>query len=1027
MARHPSPLALFVALMLALAVVALATTAPGGAAAGWARPSSDDDVPDGLWARARAALAQADGEIDLEGLHHPVEVIRDRWGVAHIYARTVDDLFFAQGFVAAQDRLWQMDLWRRAADGTLSEVLGPSALPRDTFARLIRYRGDMDAEWRSYAPDARPIIEAFVRGVNAQIALVNDNEAKLPIEFQLLGSRPRPWTPEVVVGRMAGYVMTRNARSEVQRAMLAARIGAARVGEYLPIEPEVRVVVPDGLDLRDLTDDVLALATAAAEPLRFDPPGAPRKAGLLLSPPSRLQPWAVLQGALDERALVGSNNWAVSGARSATGTPLLANDPHRAIQVPSLRYAVHLNGPGWNVIGAGEPALPGVAAGHNDRVAFGFTIVGIDQQDLYVERLDPADPDRYLYKGRWEAMRVERETVPVKGEAPRTIELRFTRHGPVLHVDRARHRAYALRWVGSQPGTAGYLASLSLNRARNWDEFLAALARWHTPPENLLYADVDGNIGWVAAGLTPVRRNWHGLYPVPGHEGRYEWDGFLPFDELPRVLNPPAGYLATANHNVLPPSYPHRLGYEWSAPHRYRRIVEVIDQGGRFDVPRFEALQHDELSLVARAVVEALQVAALQRSVPAERAPALRLLTSWDGELHRDSAAAALYQLWLPHLQRAFAQVRTRPAERPHVPDRISLERLHAIAVRPGSQDYDILAGPALEAAWKEARERLGDDPAVWAWGRLHMAHFDHPLASTDEQRRVMSLPMVPRGGDATTVNNTGTGFRQTHGASYRQVVDLADWDRSTMINVPGQSGQPGSPHYGDLLPLWARGAYHPMAFSREAVERHRTATLVLQPRAADRARQGERPPARPPADPAPELPPFAGTLVNFDRVNGRTAVCALAPGGGELTVGARRVRRTHVWVIEEEVLRQLGTTPGSCDPAWSPDGSRLAVVAPTGLWTYSPTLEEPRQLAEAHLPAEPRDDSDYTAFSRPRWSPDGRRIGFLVSDGTTTWVEAVEVPTGRRIFRSDREVYAFEWTSDPRVLRIGERHIRLP
>jgi penicillin G amidase len=1014
--------ALALALVRADATVASRTAAARGVPA----VTAAGETTESLASRARAALSRIDGELELEGLHHPVEVIRDRWGVAHIYARTVDDLFFAQGFVAAQDRLWQMDLWRRTADGTLAELLGPAAVPRDTFARLLRYRGDMEAEWRSYAPDARLIVEAFVRGVNAQIALVNEDASKLPIEFQITGSQPRPWTPDVVLGRMAGYVMTRNARSELQRALLARTIGLDRVNEYMPLDPEVRLSLPEGLDLRDLSEDVLALAAAAAQPLQFGETGTAADARLA-SVPARLRPWAGIQRTGNEYATAGSNNWVVSGVRSVTGRPLLANDPHRAIQVPSLRYSVHLNGPGWNVIGAGEPALPGVAAGHNDRVAFGFTIVGIDQQDLYVERLDPSNPDCYLYEGRWETMRVERETVPVKGEAPRTIELRFTRHGPVVHVDPARRRAFALRWVGMEPGTAGYLASLSLNRARNWDEFLAALARWHVPSENLLYADVEGNIGWVAAGLSPVRRNWYGVLPVPGHEGRYEWDGFLPFEDLPRAFNPPAGSIATANHNILPPGYPHRLGHEWSPPHRFRRIVEVLGQRERFDVEQFEVLQHDELSVVARAIVEALAVAALQRAVPAGRAAAVRMLTSWDGELHRDSAAAALYQLWLPHLQRAFAQARTRPAERPHVPDRISLERLYAIATRPGPADYDVLLGPALDAALEEARERLGEDPAVWAWGRLHMAHFDHPVAFTDEQRRLMSLPMVPRGGDATTVNNTGSGFRQVHGASFRQVVDVADWDRSSMINVPGQSGQPGSPHYADLLPLWARGAYHPMLFSREAVERHRAATLVLTPRPAAGERPRPEQAARPSSEPPPVLPPFVGTLVNFDRVNGRTAVCALEPGGGELTIGARRVRRTSVWVIEEEVLRQLGATPGTCDPAWAPDGSRLAIVAPTGLWTYSPTLEDPRHVAEAHLPAEPRGEADFTAFSRPRWSPDGRRIAFLVTDGTTTWVEAVEVATGRSIFKSESEVYTFEWATDPRVLRIGERTVRLP
>ncbi|MCL4845014.1 MAG: penicillin acylase family protein [Acidobacteria bacterium] len=983
--------------------------------------------------RARAALAQIEGEIVLDGLTAPVEVLRDRWGIPHIYATTEDDLFFAQGFVAAQDRLWQMEIWRRTAEGTLAEVVGPEAVTRDTFARLLRYRGDMDAEWRSYAPNARRIVEAFVRGINAQIAVVLADPARLPVEFQLTGTRPAPWTPEVVVGRMAGYVMTRNARTEIQRAVLARQLGVGRVAEFMPHDPPVPLVVPDGLDLADISADILQMAADVSEPVRFDRRLARAARSFVDTPAWPLAPRAVgtaLAAARpappdDEYAVVGSNNWVVAGRRSATAAPLLANDPHRAIQLPSLRYAVHLNGPGWNVIGAGEPALPGVAVGHNDRVAFGFTIVGIDQQDLYVERLDPANSDRYLYQGQWEPMRVERETLRVYGEAqPRSVELRFTRHGPVVHVDRTRHRAYALRWVGQEPGAAGYLASLSLNTVRNWDEFVAALDRWKVPSENLLYADVDGNIGWVAAGMTPIRQNWHGLLPVPGHEGKYEWEGFRSVTELPRAFNPPSGHLATANHNVLPPGYTTMLGYEWAPPHRFQRIEQVLASRETFSVAEFEALQHDELSLPARTIVEALEVAVLQRpTLDDDRALAARMLTRWDGRLSWDSAPAALYQLWLPHLRRAFQEAYTARADRAHAPPLMPLEILLERLARARARDYEVLTGDALDRAMADARAQMGSDVSEWKWGTLHRAHFEHPLASTDAERAVFNLPDVPRGGDQTTVNNTGAAVRQVHGASFRAVMDVADWDRSTMTNVPGQSAQPASPHYGDLLPLWARGQYHPMLFSREAVERYLGHHLRLVP--PGWATGGPTPAAA--AGDVPTLPPFAGTLVNFDRAGGRVAACAEMPGGGDTTIGARSVRRTKVWVIEREVLRELGSTPGSCDPAWSPDGSRLAVVVPNGLWTYSPTLEDPRQIAAAHLPVEPAHPHDYTAFSRPRWSPDGLRLAFLVTDGQTTWVEAVQVATGRRLFKSDPDTYSFEWTTDPRELKVGARTIRLP
>lgn len=794
---------------------------------------SAGDPPD-LRARAEAALAQINGEIALAGIQRPVEVLRDRWGIAHVYAQTVDDLFFAQGFVAAQDRLWQMEVWRRIAEGRLAEVAGPDYVARDTFARLLAYRGDMEAEWRSYAPDARRLIEAFVRGVNAQIAYVSADPARLPIEFQLAGFRPEPWTPSTVLARMAGYIMTRNARSEVQRARLAQRVGIGRVPYLMPTDPLAPVSVPDGLVVEEITEEVLRLTAGMDAPVRWG-----------------LQPGS--SGGVDSE-IIGSNNWVIGRTRSATGLPLLANDPHRAIQVPSLRYAIHLNGPGWNVIGAGEPALPGVAAGHNERIAFGFTIVGIDQQDLYVERLHPNDDQRYSFRGAWERMRTEQTTIPVLQEKPRLVELRFTRHGPVLHTDPVRRRAYALRWVGTEPGTAGYLASLSLNTARNWTEFLSAVDRWKVPSENLVYADVDGNIGWVAAGLAPVRRGWLGLLPVPGSDGKFEWDGFLQMRELPHVFNPPSGYIATANHNILPDGYQHALGYEFSAPHRFGRIIELLDAGGKLSVADFERMQHDERSLAARALIQALRDAVRQNEPTDEEARAtVRMLFDWDQVLSKYSPAAALYRVWTERLAAAVGALEgASPVSLEAVLDALAPEALTqpnqwwvdgtrrrtpertgprlAPPERARQIGRAVLAGAPLAEAWRETKRRLGPDSTKWSWGQLHRARFDHALATTPERRAVLSLTDVPRGGDGTTVNATGSGELQTSGASFREIIDLSDWDRSVMINVPGNSGQPLSPNYGDLLPLWADGRYHPMLFSRGAVYRHAAARLVLRP-----------------------------------------------------------------------------------------------------------------------------------------------------------------------------------------------------
>jgi penicillin amidase len=753
--------------------------------------------------KARAALAQTSGRIELAGLGKPVEVLRDHWGVPHIYAQTVEDLFFAQGFVAAQDRLWQMEIWRRTGEGKLAEVLGPGAIERDRFARLMRYRGDMRAEWSSYSPDARRIIESFVRGVNAFIEISRD---RLPIEFQLTGVRPDPWSPEVCLARMAGYVMTRNASSEVLRAQLVRMFGPEKTDGLIETDPFKKLEVPEGLDLNAIDSKVLGAANAASGPVSF-------------------------------RSGEGSNNWVVGGALTATGKPILANDPHRTIALPSLRYLVHLVGPGWNVIGAGEPALPGVAAGHNERVGFGFTIVGIDQQDLYQEETNPQDPTEYRYKGRWEKMIIEREQIRVKGKAePVEIEMRFTRHGPVIYEDRERRRAYSLRWVGAEPGTAGYLASLSLNRASNWREFLAALERWKVPSENLVYADIDGNIGWQAAGLTPVRRGWSGLLPVPGSSGKYEWEGFLPLASLPRKYNPSNHFIATANHKVIPDGYKHEIGFEWAAPFRFHRIDEVLSKGRKYTVADFERLQHDETSIPAREIVPLLRGVKVEDARVRE---AVDMLLGWDLILSKDSAAAAIYEVWLTKL--------SPNVFRPAIPveawqlagSRQSLMRLIRALKKPDAamfgadpaQARDRVMLKSLAEALDDLASRLGADMKKWRWGDLHFAEFRHSLSGNEAARAVFDLGRVSRGGDANTVNATGGGnLRQSSGASFRQILDLSNWDNSVATSVPGQSGQPASPHYGDLLPLWAGGKYFPLLFSREKVEKHVKQRLLLEP-----------------------------------------------------------------------------------------------------------------------------------------------------------------------------------------------------
>jgi penicillin amidase len=791
------------------------------------------------------ALAVTSGKLHVKGLQRPVEVLRDRWGVAHIYAQNQHDLFFAQGVVAAQDRLFQMELWKRAGEGRLAEILGPSALPRDINARLLRYRGDMQREYQSYSPDAKEILRAFTDGINSYVAnLTAPGGQGLPVEFQIAGFAPDAWHPEDCLNRLAAYSMTGNAHDELEHARAIATVGAERASKLFPFDPPVKLDPAPGVDFSELSPDLLKNLIGSDGRIEFP---------------------------TDANASVGSNNWTVSGALTATARPILANDPHRVMALPSLRYMVHLSAPGrppqmseaelagiarrgphpaqqalpgninWDVIGAGEPGLPGVALGHNQHIAWGFTIFDLDQQDLYIEELNPADPLEYKTETGWQRMEVRHETIRVKGTVPREVDLKFTRHGPVLWQH--GKRALALRWSGSEPGTAGYLAALAVDRAENWDQFEAAMARWKLPPENLVYADTAGNIGEHSAGLVPIRK-WTGLLPVPG-SGAYEWQGFVPIGELPHFFNPKDGYVATANHRMIPSPYPYNVGFEWSSPERITRIRQVLDQEKnsqhKIAIVDMEALQTDITSLPA------LELREMVRSSSLENEPSLQSFLEWDGKLARDSADAALFEVWFRAIRNAVAgrlagqneYVRRRYQDMPA--DRLlSVLGSRSQAV-PGEKPDEILdvaardqvLSESLRSARQELAKLFGPDSKQWQWGKLHVIRFRHALDQQPGAKELFDPGPFARPGDGYTVNSTassGSSWEQADGASYREILDTSNWDLSVAVNTPGQSGQPGSQHYSDLMGMWDQGQYFPLVYSRKAVEAATTERLRLEP-----------------------------------------------------------------------------------------------------------------------------------------------------------------------------------------------------
>jgi len=667
----------------------------------------------------------------------------------------------------------------------------------------------MEPEWRSYAADAKEIVTAYVAGINAQIDSLGD---KLPIEFQILGIRPRKWQPEDVLTRMSGIIMSGNWQREVARARLIAAVGVEQARRLAPTDPPREFSLAAEIDPATISPDLAKGYVLASRAPTFRPP------------------------------VSESNNWVVDGSWSASGKPLLAGDPHRTIALPSLRYLVHLHAPGWNVIGSGEPALPGVAIGHNERIAWAFTIIGTDQADLYVEETHPDDPRRYRVGDDWQPMRVIEDSIRVRGQAePTKVELRFTRHGPVIYQDETRRLAFALRWTGLEPGGAAYLGSLSVGRAQNRTQFLQALEAWKIPGLNFMYADVDGETGWVAAALTPIRRGWDGLLPVPGASGKYSWNGFLRVRDYPQEFNPPKHWLATANHNILPPGYPHEIAYEFESPFRYNRIRSQLATppapSGKFTIADFQRIQQDHTSLAAQGLIEMLRTVA----VPAELQQSAKLLTDWNGELSISSPAGPLYSYWVQELEAAFYAARI-----PHDPrlDRGALRRLAFVIERLSAPDEtwfgpqpvaarDRLVGEALAKALARTRQRLGDDASTWRWGDVHTSTQRHPLSRLGPAyAEAFDLLAVPRPGDSTTPNNTRANeqLEQIHGASYRHIFDLADWDRGVVTSTPGQSGQPGSPHYGDLLPLWAKGEYFPLAYSRAKVDEVQAHRLKLSP-----------------------------------------------------------------------------------------------------------------------------------------------------------------------------------------------------
>lgn len=787
---------------------------------------------------ASLVLAQSAVDLKVTGLNAPVEVLRDSNGVNHIYAQNEHDLFFAQGYCAARDRLFQFEIWRRQATGTMAEILGERELQRDIGARLFKFRGDLNKELNHYHPRGAAIIGAFTDGINAWISHVLKNQNELPLEFRLLGIIPGYWTPDVVVSRHQGLL--NNLSRELNFGRAVTEIGAEKVRELVTFEPGTPDLSLDPLITRELlAKDLIAPYEAFRKPLIFQNTdlrisAAENSEESLRLAAGQIRAWE--EQFFTEYKTIGSNNWIVSGKRSSSGFPLLANDPHRALASPSLRYIVHLSAPGWNVIGGGEPVIPGVSIGHNDYGAWGLTIFELDAEDLYIYQTDPVNPRRYLYKDKWLEMRAVRDTVLVKGKGRVPVEHLFTIHGPVTFLDPDLRRAAAVRAGWLEPGNAPYLASLRMNQAKSWKEFRAACNYSFLPGENMIWADRKGNIGWQAVGQAPIRQNWSGLVPVPG-DGRFEWDGFLPVKNLPHVFNPEKGFWATANENNVPENYPHRnaVGWTWAEKYRAKRINEVLSSKEKATLEDMMKLQFDYQSIPARELVPLL---ANFRSTKPRIEQIRQKLLNWNFHLGISSPEAAIYVAWEKELEAGLRSRIIPTAASPYLRN-VPINKVIAIlqsAGQPfstaGERDQFLL--DQLTAAVGKLTEGFGENIENWNYGQeqYHHVSIKHILSNavSDSLRTVLNHGPLPRGGNGQTPGMTGGSDNQTSGASFRIAVDLADWDNCMFTNTPGQSGDPSSPFYRNLFQDWASDKHFRAPFSKVAVEKITVEKVQLQP-----------------------------------------------------------------------------------------------------------------------------------------------------------------------------------------------------
>jgi penicillin amidase len=805
----------------------------------------------GVYLYLRQSLPKTEGEIRLAGVTAPVEILRDRYGIPHIFAASLEDASFALGYVHAQDRLWQMEMSRRIAAGRVAEVVGAAGLETDRFLRTLGVRRSAEANLRTLDAETRRQLDAYAAGVNAFLA----SDPVLPPEFWLTGARPEAWTPADSAGwvKMMAWDLGGNWRSELLRMRLAKTLPLARIHEFLP--PYPGEAVPVIADLKELYGtmerDAVRLAGEWGEwgrgewgQTRFSATAVGARASQ-----AKIESDPILQN----NEGLGSNNWVVSGARSASGKPLLANDPHLGLTAPPVWYFAQISAPGINVIGSTLPGVPGVILGRNEHLAWGFTNTGPDVQDLYIEKLDSSGG--YLAPEGPRAFQVIEETIKVRGGESEKLRVRISRHGPVISdVSRAaqdempRGHVIAFAWTALAEDDRTLQSSLRMGRARDWDGFLAAARDFQSPQQNMVYADIEGNIGFIAAGRVPQRlasNDLKGMAPAPGWQAKYDWAGSIPFEQLPRSFNPASGAIVTANHRITPPGYPSFISSDWQPPYRADRIQQLLDATPKHTAETFARIQADVSSLAMRELLPKL-LAARPRSEEARKA--LALLAKWDGSMAPERAEPLIAWAWWRELARAIYADELGDAFRQNWLSRAvfiggvlsgdpAKARWCDDVRTPATETCEEILALSLDAALVDLGKRYGTDQAKWRWGDAHLARHEHrPFGRQPQLAKLFDIT-VPSPGDAYTVNvgrnnlnDEAQPFANRHAASLRAIYDLSDLEKSLYIHSGGQSGNVFSEHYKAFSEAWARNEYIPMRARRATLEKEPHLLLKLVP-----------------------------------------------------------------------------------------------------------------------------------------------------------------------------------------------------